>query len=130
MLLSCHWPAVARDLPARLVKAALAVSGVFDLEPLRHAPFLREDLRLTPAAARRLSPIRFPPPAGPLLAVVGASESDEFLRQTDSIRGAWGESAVPVCERVPGANHFDVLEQLGDPQARLHELAARCLDAQ
>lgn len=129
MLLSCRWPAVARDLPARLVESALAISGVFDLEPLRHTPFLRDDLRLTPGAVRRLSPVRFPPPAGRVVAVVGADESDEFLRQTELIRRAWGERVVPVCERVPGTNHLDVLEQLADPQAHLHALARQLLEA-
>ena len=42
---------VAPDLPADLVKAALSISGVYDLEPLRHAPFLAPDLR--PDARRR-----------------------------------------------------------------------------
>ena len=40
MLLACDWRAVAPDLPADLVGAALSISGVFELEPLRHAPFL------------------------------------------------------------------------------------------
>ena len=54
-------------------------------------------------------------------------ESEEFLRQNQLIRDAWGPTAVPVCETVPGANHFDVLHELADPQARLHELALQLL---
>src|SRR5678816_4467070 len=57
MMLSCDWRAVAPDLPADLVKSALAVSGVFELEPLRHAPFLAPDLKLDVVSARRLSPL-------------------------------------------------------------------------
>jgi len=127
MLLSCRWSQVASDLPARVVKSALSISGVFDLEPLRHTPFLRSDLGLTPASAKRLSPARFPAPKGMLFAVVGADESEEHLRQNRLIRDAWGERSVPVCERIPGRHHFDVVDALTDPSAQLHRLTLRLL---
>lgn len=123
MMLACDWPAVASDLPAGLVGGALAISGLFELEPLRHAPFLAPDLRLDEASALKLSPATFPaPPRGRLYAVVGAQESEEFIRQNALIRKAWGPVRVPVCETVPGANHLTVLHDLADPQARLHRL--------
>jgi arylformamidase len=56
--------AVADDLPAQLVAGALSISGLYDLEPLRHTPFLQADLRLTPASVKRLSPAFFPRPKG------------------------------------------------------------------
>ena len=127
MMLCCDWKAVGSDLPAQLVKAALAISGVFDLEPLRHTPFLQGDLRLTPAAVRKLSPASFAPPKGVLHAAVGADESAEFLRQNTLIQQAWGRKTVPVCETVPDANHFEVLHELADPSARLHAMARRLL---
>ena len=127
MLLSCRWKQVDESLPAQLVGGAMSISGLFDLEPLRHTPFLQGDLKLTPASVRRLSPAFFPRPKGKLYAVVGAAESDEFLRQNQLIRDVWGPTAVPVCETVPGRNHFDVLESLVDPGGRLHDLALRLL---
>jgi arylformamidase len=127
MLLSCRWKQVDEALPAQLLGGALSISGLFDLEPLRHTPFLQADLKLTPASVARLSPAFFPRPRGKLYAVVGAAESDEFLRQNQLIRDVWGPTAVPVCETVPGRNHFDVLESLVDPAGRLHELALRLL---
>ena len=127
MLLGCRWKQVDPALPAQLVGGALSISGLFDLEPLRHTPFLQADLRLTPAAVQRLSPAFFPRPKGKLYAAVGAAESDEFLRQNQLIRDVWGPTAVPVCETLPGKNHFSVLQSLVDPDGRLHHLGLRLL---
>jgi arylformamidase len=127
MLLCCDWPAVAPELPADMVRSALAISGVYELEPLRHAPFLQADLRLTPASARKLSPALFPAPQGRLYAAAGADESWEFLRQNALIQQAWGREAVPVCETVPGAHHFSVLHDLVDPKSRLNGMAIELL---
>jgi len=129
MLLSCRWKMVADDLPALPFAGALAISGLYDLEPLRLAPFLKDDLRLTPQQVTRASPAFFPrPKAGKLYATVGALESEEFLRHNQLIRDQWGPTAVPVCETLPHTNHFTVLQSLADPAGRLHELALRLLN--
>jgi arylformamidase len=127
MMLACDWRAVAPDLPADLVKSALAISGVFELEPLRHAPFLAPDLRLDEATARKLSPAAMAAPRGRLVAIVGGDESEEFLRQNALIAEAWGGRAVPVCEQVPGRHHMNVLHELADPRSRTHRLALQLL---
>jgi len=127
MMLSCRWKQVADDLPAQLVQGALSVSGLYDLEPLRHTPFLQTDLQLTPASVRRLSPAFFPRPKGKLVTVVGADESASFIRQNQLIRDVWGPTAVPVCEKVAGANHFTVLKHLVDPEARVHQHGLKLL---
>ncbi|HRD84077.1 MAG TPA: alpha/beta hydrolase [Rubrivivax sp.] len=127
MLLSCRWRDVADDLPAQLVGGALAISGVYDLEPLRLTTFLQPDLGLTPASVKRLSPAFFPRPKGRLLAVVGGDESEAFLRQNQLIRDVWGPTAVPVCEQLPGLHHLAVLKSLADPGGRLHALACSLL---
>lgn len=128
MLLSCRWKDLGSDLPAQPVSGALSISGLYDLEPLRHTPMLQADLKLTPASVARLSPAYFPRPKGArLYAAVGLEESDEFLRQNSLIRDVWGPTAVPVCETVAGANHFTVLNRLADPGSRLHDLALRLL---
>ena len=127
MLLCCRWKDVGSDLPARVVSGAIGISGIYDLEPVRLAPFLQSDLRLTPTSVRRLSPAFFPRPRGPLHAVVGSEESEEFIRQNRLIRDQWGPSSVPVCETLNGRNHFDVLHDLADPGARTHTLTLRLL---
>lgn len=127
MLLACRWRAVADDLPQRLVRGALSISGLFDLEPIRQTPFLADDLQLTAAAVRRLSPAFFPRPRGPLVALVGGDESDEFIRQNQLIRDQWGPSTVPVCETLQRLNHFTALHDLVDPAGRAHAHALRLL---
>ena len=128
MLMSCRWKDVAGDLPAQPLAGALSISGLYDIEPLRHAHSIQADLHLTPAAVGRLSPAFFPrPKSGKLYAAVGSEESDEFLRQNRLIRDVWGPTAVPVCETVPDSNHFTVLNSLVDPAGRLHDLALRLL---
>ena len=123
MMLCTLWKHVGDDLPDDLVKAALSISGVFDLDPLRRTPFLQPDLRLTPRSVRRLSPAGFPAPAGTLRAVAGALESEEFLRHNRLIRRRWGALTVPVCDTIADADHFTVLEGLARSGSRLHTLA-------
>ena len=120
MLLCTRWHLVAPNLPKRLVAGALSLSGLFDLQPLRQAPFLQADLRLSEASAQRLSPAGFPRPRGPLLALVGADESPEFIRQNQLIRQRWGADAVPVCQSLPGHNHFTVMHDLVDAAGTAH----------
>ena len=90
MMLCCRWRAVASDLPQRLVRSALA-----DLGPVRP----RAD---TPDAVPEGGPAAhagagaqaerrvLPATRGTLYAAVGAHESEEFLRQNELIREAWG----------------------------------------
>lgn len=126
MLLACDWPAVAPDLPARLVAAAMSISGLYELEPLRQAPFLAADIRLTQASVERLSPARFPAPRGRLVTVVGGDESEEFRRQSALIAAAWGDCVGPsFC--VPDRHHMDVLHEFVDPASAVHRSALELL---
>ncbi len=128
MMLSCLWPVLAADLPPALVKNALSISGLYDLEPLMHAPYLQSSLGLTEQQVRQASPALLPAPAqGKLYAVVGGDESEEYLRQNSLIETAWGKGAVPVCEALPGLNHFSVLDALVAPGQHLNQLAMQLL---
>ena len=132
MLLACAWKAVATDLPARLVKNALSLSGLFELESIRQTPFLQASLHLTPAQVKRNSPAWMPSPGlskgrGVLYSVAGGNESAEFLRHNLLIQQAWGKKVVPVSEALPGLNHFSILEALVEPGHRLNQLAGDLL---
>ena len=128
MLLACQWTRWAADLPADLVKNALSISGLFELESMMHAPFVKDDLRLTPAQVLQASPAWLPAPRhGELYCVAGANESPEFLRHNALIQTAWGKKVVPVSEALSGLNHFSVVDALTEPKHRLHALALQLL---
>jgi arylformamidase len=119
-MLATEWKAVAPDMPADLVPAASAISGLFDLEPLVGIS-MNQDLRLDAEEARRVSPLYWTAPAGRTLdAVVGALESAEFLRQSRIIADGWGKSGVVTrYEAVPQTNHFTVIDALTDAQSAM-----------
>jgi arylformamidase len=119
-LLATDWKAVAPDLPADLVPAAYAISGLFDLAPLVGIA-MNQDLRLDAEEARRVSPLYWAAPTGRTLdAVVGALESPEFQRQSRIIADGWGKAGVVTrYEAVPQTNHFTVLDALTDAQSSM-----------
>jgi arylformamidase len=124
MMLACDWAGFDPALPARVVERALSISGLYELDPLRFTPSLQVSLQLTEEQVLQASPARLPaPPVGTLYTVAGGRESMEFLRQNELIRQAWGSQRVPVCEALPGLNHFSVLDSLVEDGSRLNRLA-------
>ena len=119
MMLAARWNTYMPELPYNLVKGGLAISGIYDLEPLVLAPFVNVDLKLDRALARRLSPVNIPPATtAPLYTAVGGDESDEFKRQNALIARTW-RYAFAGDIPMPGCNHLTVLEQLADPESAL-----------
>ena len=128
MMLACQWPRHDAALPAQVVRSALAVSALHDLDPIMRTPFLQQTLQLTAAQVAMASPARLPaPPHGTLYSVTGGDESEEYIRQNRLIQQRWGAQRVPVCEPVLGRNHFSILDAFADPAERLHQLALRLL---
>ena len=123
MTMAALWPVFAPDLPADLVKGALAVSGIYDLEPLVYAPFLAADLMLTAARAKQLSPVLMAPAShAPLYTAVGGLESGEFKRQTQLIGKAWRRNLsrnVPM----PAWHHLNIVDELANPASALFDAA-------
>ena len=129
-MLATDWAAVD-GVPDDLVHAGLAISGVFELEPLVGTS-INNALQLDADAARAASPRwwRPPPPGRRMIAAVGAAESAEFRRQSHELVRAWGAAGVDSRYlEVPDANHFTVIEALASPgsalQAAVLELADR-----
>jgi arylformamidase len=127
-MVATDWQALYPKAPPDLVPAAYSISGLFDLAPLVGLA-MAQDLRLDEAEARRVSPLFWPAPKGrPFDAVVGALESNEFLRQSRIVADSWGKAGAQTrYETIAGTNHFTVIDALADPQStmvgRLTELA-------
>jgi hypothetical protein len=109
---------MAMDHPA--VKGGLAISGIFDLEPMRLS-YINDKLRLDEAEVRRNSPMSLPIPAKPLFIAYGAEELPELCRQSEDYARLLGRKAAAV----PRRNHFTVLEELASPHGALTALARR-----
>jgi arylformamidase len=129
MVACTDWPALATDVPANLVKSGHAISGLFDLEPIRLC-HLNDAVRMDEAAAARNSPMLL---AGannaPLVLAVGGAETDEFLRQQTDYAAALKEAGRETPEIVQaGCNHFDVLFALTNEGEELHQSVRRALE--
>ena len=123
MMLAARWNTYMPELPYNLVKGGLALSGIYDLEPLVHAPFVNQDLKLDRAQARRLSPAAIPPATtAPLYTAVGGNESDEFKRQNALIARTW-RYAFAGDIPLPGRNHLTAADELANPQGDLFRCA-------
>ena len=130
MLLATHWRDWD-DLPDVLVKGVCPISGLYDLEPIRLS-YRNDVLKLNPTTAHRNSPLHKLPDHGiPLIAAVGAGESDEFRRQNCVLASAWRERRFPCRElTLSGAHHFDIVQGLlhADHPLTCAILSQMCLD--
>lgn len=124
MLLATHWQDLGSDLPRCPIQSALAISGVFDLEPLVHTS-MNVDLRLTLETAKALSPYYMRPVCrAPLALAWGGNESDEFKRQSRDFAERWRDQGAQVrVLEIPGRNHLTVVEDLGRAGSELVQLA-------
>ena len=67
LLLTSVWPLIGKGLPDGLVRNALSISGVHDLEPIMHTPMYQSVLHLTEQQVLQCSPARLlEPPTGTL----------------------------------------------------------------
>lgn len=130
LLLTSVWPLIGKGLPDGLVRNALSISGVHDLEPIMHTPMYQSVLHLTEQQVLQCSPARLlEPPTGTLYCAVGADESPEFLRQNQLMQDAWGSHFVPRSVALPGLNHFSIVDALAKPGHDLHHMAQNLLRA-
>lgn len=116
MLCVTDWHEVDAGLPPRLLHSALAISGIYDLGPLRFTT-MNDALELTAETVNNLSPLRYTPNSSVALSVaVGGSESREFHRQARELAETWRRHMQSLeVLTVPGRNHFTILEELAAP---------------
>ncbi len=119
MCLQTPW---ARDygLADDPLAAAVLVSGVYDLAPLRYS-YLQPMIQLDDGVIRRNSPqFTVRPCATPALVTWGADESSEFARQSTDFAAAWqqaGNSSEQLAQ--PGAHHLSAIHGFEQPDSAL-----------
>jgi arylformamidase len=119
-LVATDWPAFAPDLPPRLVRAGLGVSGVYNLRPLVETS-INDKLKLCDTSSRAVSPLFWPAPSGLTFdAYVGGAESGQYLRQSKALVEAWAlGGALTAYAEIDGANHFTAIAPLADPDSQI-----------
>lgn len=108
-------------------KGAVAISGIFELGPIRDT-YLNEKLALTDGELAALSPQRLPVVMKPMAIAYGSAELPELCRQSRHFHGVRADAhAYGPLIPVPGANHFTVLDQIRRPGGSLLRAAADLL---
>ncbi len=96
------------------IQHILPISPMADLRPLLETT-LNAELGLDDAEAAAESPVLHSPPKAPVTVWVGAEERPVFLDQARWLAEAWGAE-----HRIaPGRHHFDVIDDLCDPDSPL-----------
>ncbi|EGP08412.1 putative esterase [Bradyrhizobiaceae bacterium SG-6C] len=105
------------------IKAGLLISGIYDLEPIRHS-YLNAKLNLDDGTIQRNSPMRNPGGMNkPLVVVAGSGELPLLRKQSADYAGHRAAYGLPVTyEEIPGANHFTMMDELASPSGRLTAL--------
>lgn len=102
------------------VKGGLPISGVFDMLPMRLSS-MNADFWLDEDEEKRTSPmLHIPAKAPPQIIAVGGGELPEFVRQSKDYAAAWtGKGLKGRYIEIGSYNHFNVLEELADPDGEL-----------
>lgn len=123
----CGWSAgghlTSMALSNKHVRAGVAISGIYDLEPIRHS-YLNEKLQLGEAMSRRNSPMMMAGgPAKPLSLVVGRGELPLLRKQIADFAAHRARFGLPVTyEEIPGADHFTIMNEMISPGGRITTL--------
>ena len=113
-----HLTALLLDHPR--VAAGLAISGVFELAPLRDSPHVNDKVKLTEAEIEALSPIRLPGVDKPLSIAYGTGELPAMIASSRDFHAYRAEAhlaggLIPVVK----TNHFTILDELRRPSSGL-----------
>jgi arylformamidase len=120
MMLAARWPVFAADLPKKVVRGGLSLSGLYDLRPIMKVASVNTSVRLTSALVDRVSPAFMPPATdAPLHTAVGEHENRGFHDQNKIIAAAW-KSVHRSDIACPGLHHFSILDEFGRSGSTLH----------
>lgn len=102
-----------------IVTAGLAISGVYELGPIRDT-YLNEKLRLSDAEIVELSPLRLPDIPKPLLIAYGSRELPVLVEDSRALHAKRaGAHFAGALIPIAGADHFTVLHDLQDAYGEL-----------
>jgi len=105
------------------VAAGLAISGIFELGPIRDT-VLNQNLRLTDDEIAALSPLRLPIVQKPLAIAYGTAELPPLVSDSRGLHEYRAAAhARGVLIPVPGANHFTIVHELRDADGLLTKQA-------
>lgn len=123
----CLMAGWARDGDAALVKSAVMISGLGDLEPVRLS-FRNQNLKLSPTDVAQASLLRQKPGTHcPLLVAVGANETEDYRRQSRELADFWRAQGNPAqLIELKARHHFDAVLDWADPAGALFR-ASRAL---
>jgi arylformamidase len=97
-----------------LVRAGLAISGIFELGPVRDT-VLNEKLRLTDDEISDLSPLRLPMVNKPLAITYGTAELPPLVADSRDLHARRSAAHLPgSLIPVPDGNHFTIVHELRD----------------
>tara|TARA_Y100001970_G_scaffold294356_1_gene451391 strand:- start:1938 stop:2810 length:873 start_codon:yes stop_codon:yes gene_type:complete len=121
MMLATDWTKFDRGLPPDPIAGACALSGLYDLEPIRLC-FVNDVLGLEADAVIRNSPLYLDPLLNiPVILSVGENETDEFKRHQKELFSAWSAKGLAVEQILaPDCHHYTIVEHFGDPNGELH----------
>lgn len=109
------------DHPA--VAAGLAISGVYELAPLRDT-YLNAALDLSDAEIAACSPLRHAPSHKPLVIAYGTAEVPALVRDSRALAAARVTARAPgSLLPILGADHFSILDELRRPDGQLVQAA-------
>jgi arylformamidase len=119
MCLQTRW-AEDYGLPADPLGAALLVSGIYDIAPLRYS-YLQPMIQLDEGIIRRNSPMfGVRPCKTPIWVNWGSEETPEFARQASSFHAAWhGAGNAGELSALPGCDHYLGIHGFEDSTSRL-----------
>jgi arylformamidase len=119
----------AMSLAHHSVVAGLAISGIFELGPLRDT-YLNERLRLTDDEIATLSPLRLPATNKPLAITYGTAELSPLVSDSRDLHALRAAAHAPgPLLPVPDANHFTIMHELRDADGMLTRLLPLLLRA-
>lgn len=118
-------------LPGDMIGAALAISGIFDLEPLLRTQ-VNSWMNMDMGTVAALSPIRHVPDQtdAHLVLSVGGKERDGFLRETQAFQETWtarGHKLTSV--EMAGYNHFDITGTLTQSEGELVNATVKAIQS-